>query len=163
MTPQGQVLTTDRGLNVSGHLLHDPPGSTPRAGETQTQSSELVCASSESFPTSNPPPPDESRDDQGVGISGVSIQGMGITSGTFHAPPVPLDGLRFSLLGFELEHPKVSRLLRAAEQRGAVFVPHPTPDSVDLLVVHPPFLPMLGSPKLPFAVRAFPNHHTPPP
>ena len=78
-----------------------------------------------------------------------------IPAQTFVAPPVPLDGLRFALLGFDVSHPHVRRLLSLAEARGATFVPNPAPDSVDLIVVHPPFLPTLSSPALPFTVSEF--------
>ena len=43
-----------------------------------------------------------------------------IPAQTFVAPPVPLDGLRFALLGFDVSHPHVRRLLSLAEARGAV-------------------------------------------
>ena len=45
----------------------------------------------------------------------------------------------------------MQHLLASAEARGAHFVARPTPETVDLVVIHPPFLPALGSPALPGA------------
>ena len=90
-----------------------------------------VAAAAAARDTVNPPPP------------------------VFISQPVPIDGMRFSLLGFDVTHPHIQHLLSMAEARGALFVAHPTPESVDLIIIHPPFLPMLGSPVLPLTISEF--------
>ena len=72
------------------------------------------------------------------------------------APPVPLDGAAFRAARLRRESPArpasfVSRRGRAARRSSRT----PRPDSVDLIVVHPPFLPTLSSPALPFTVSEF--------
>jgi hypothetical protein len=85
---------------------------------------------------------------------------MTMTSLVFSSPPVPIEGMRFGLIGFDVAHPHIQHLLSMAEARGALFIAHPTPDSVDLIIIHPPFLPMLGSPALPFTVSEFLRRRT---
>ena len=62
---------------------------------------------------------------------------------------IPIQGARFALLGFEMDHPHVKYLVRKMESLGATHVlltndKNEMADEVlDLIVVHPPFLQLL--------------------
>jgi len=70
-------------------------------------------------------------------------------------PNIPLPGLRFMLLGFELNHPHVVHLIESLGEEGAIYVGDPKPGDVDLVVVHPPFLQLLSAPQFPFHTSGF--------
>lgn len=70
-------------------------------------------------------------------------------------PNVPLPGLRYMLLGFELNHPHVVHLIKSLGEEGAIYVGEPKPGEVDLVVVHPPFLQLLSAPQFPFHTSEF--------
>ena len=105
----------------------------------QSDGSALVDDGKDTVPISNPPPPDGIDPDKLIrdDVPGMEPgpNGGSIVKSAFNVPPVPIDGMRFGLLGFDVAHPHVQHLLSIAESRGALFVAHPTPDSVDLNVV----------------------------
>jgi len=70
-------------------------------------------------------------------------------------PCVPLTGLRYMLLGFEVNHPHVVYLIKSLAEEGASYVHDPNTSEVDLIVVHPPFLQLLSAPQFPVHVSAF--------
>lgn len=70
-------------------------------------------------------------------------------------PCIPLTGLRYMLLGFEVNHPHVVFLIKSLADEGAVYVSDAKPEEVDLIVVHPPFLQLLSAPQFPVHVSDF--------
>lgn len=72
-------------------------------------------------------------------------------------PCIPLTGLRYMLLGFELNHPHVVYLINSLAEEGATHVDIRAvkPEHVDLIVLHPPFLQLLSAPQFPMNVADF--------
>jgi len=70
-------------------------------------------------------------------------------------PCIPLTGLRYMLLGFEVNHPHVVYLIKSLAEEGASYVHDPNTSEVDLVVVHPPFLQLLSAPQFPVHVSDF--------
>ena len=71
-------------------------------------------------------------------------------------PNIPLRGLRYMLLGFELNHPHVVHLIKSLAEEGATYCTDlNNPEEVDLVVVHPPFLQLLSAPQFPVHVADF--------
>ena len=72
-------------------------------------------------------------------------------------PNIPLTGLRYMLLGFELNHPHVVYLINSLAEEGAMHLDMRSskPEDVDLIVLHPPFLQLLSAPQFPMNVADF--------
>ena len=110
-------------------------------------------------PASSPSSSDATEDDISPSSQGRALAALDAANRNSLVPQtsvnvtrvrkIPIQGARFALLGFEMDHPHVKFLLQKMESLGATHVlltsdKNEAADKVlDLIVVHPPFLQLL--------------------
>ena len=110
-------------------------------------------------PASSPSSSDATEDDISPSSQGRALAALDAANRNSLVPQtsvnvtrvrkIPIQGARFALLGFEMDHPHVKFLLQKMESLGAnhVLLTHDKNDmaekGLDLIVVHPPFLQLL--------------------